>query len=147
MAGTSLFVYDGYYDYYCFSLVDERGRSKEGKMEGIRDAVEEIRKQEGWPSIALNAKSLGRKELSIEVHAHPNSSPITETTVEISFDGGYTWTPVDGFENEGGTVVYRGFHHWQRPAWTMVRARCFDGEHHSLWAVWNVFPAREPSPH
>ena len=144
-AGTMFFVYDGYYDYHWYSLVDERGRSKEGKMEGILDAIRQIRHDEGWPSLTLKVTP-SRRSLTIEVATQANQRPVESTHVQISFDGGYTWSGIEGFSAEGGTVEFRIPHVWQRPAWSLIRAHCFDGEHHSLWSVWNVFPAPRPNP-
>lgn len=144
-AGTMFFVYDGYYDYYWYSLVDERGRSKEGKMEGILDAIRQIRRDEGWPCLTLKVTP-SRRSLAIEAVTQSHQRPVESAKVQISFDGGYTWSDIRGFAAAGGTVEFQIPHVWQRPAWSMVRARCFDGEHHSLWSVWNVFPAPKPNP-
>ena len=143
VAGTSLFVYDGYYDYTWYSLVDERGQSKDGKMEGLRDAIEQIRQQEGWPGVSLQVQ--GEDPLSIAVAVTPNGRPVKRVTVEASHDGGHTWLPIPGFDATGGTVKYSKPYCWQRGLWTMIRARCSDAKHDSLWSVWNVFPAFPPN--
>ena len=144
VAGTSFFVYDGYYDYTWYSLVDERGQSKDGKMEGIRDAMEQTRQRDGSPCLDLQVQGGG--PLTITVAVTPNGRPVEHVIVEASHDSGYTWQQVPGFDATGGTVEYSMPHRWQRPLWTMIRARCSDGQHHSLWSVWNVFPAFPPNP-
>lgn len=146
MDGVSFFVYDGYYDYYWYSLVDERGRSKEGKMEGILDAMRQIRKDEGWPGIRLNVHPLQGRKIRIETQTVSNRLKVQKTEVEISFDGGYTWKKIEGFGADGGKVVYQIPYSWQRANWSMIRARCFDGKHHSMWAVWNIYPNAKPNP-
>ena len=139
-AGASLFVYDGYYDATWYSLVDERGRSREGRMEGIRDAMEQIRKSEGCPSLKLDVKFP-----EIQVTTFANRAPVRKTTVEVSYDSGHTWRPVSGFGAAGGRAELKPPVSWMRSEWTMVRARCYDGRRHSLWSVWNCFPWREPT--
>jgi hypothetical protein len=143
-AGVALFAYDAYYDYTWYTLVDERGRSVQEKMEGLLDGVTEVRRQQGWPELQLEVSPKPRS-LTIAVKTKAGTQLVKEVQVEASFDSGYSWTPVNGFAPAGGTVDFSIPFGWQRPGWTMIRARCFDGRQHSLWSVWNVFPWAKPN--
>jgi hypothetical protein len=143
-SGASFFVYDGYYDWTYYTLVDERGRSVEGKMEGIRDEAERIAADQGRPTLDLRVAS-SSPALDIAVATRPGAAPVRRTSVQVSHDGGYSWSSVAGFGAEGGKVRLPIAHHpIQRGYWAMVRARCFDGKRTSLWSVWNVYPASAP---
>lgn len=139
-SGASFYVYDGYYDWTFYTLVDARGRSVDGKMEGIRDAVDQIAARAGRPSLTLNVEHDDRS-LDIRVKTEPGQRPVESVGVDISYDGGYTWQRVSDFEPQGGAMKYTiPCHPIQRPYWSMLRARCFDGSQYSLWSLWNVYP-------
>jgi hypothetical protein len=139
-SGASFYIYDGYYDSKYYTLVDERGRSVDGKMEAIQDAADQIAKSEGRPTLKLDVKLEGNAQV-ITV----NPSTCISVKVEISNNGGYTWTPIKGFSKSGGTVKYTPPHTpLIRSYWGMIRARCFDGTKYSQWRVWNVYPWSEP---
>jgi hypothetical protein len=145
-SGASFFVYDGYYDWTYYTLVDERGRSVEGKMEGLRDAADRIAADRGRPTLELQVAS-SSPALDIAVVTRPGADPVRRTSVQISYDGGYTWSSVPGFGAKGGKMHFVVPHGpIQRGYWSMVRARCFDGTRTSLWSVWNVYPASAPRP-
>ena len=144
--GAAFFCYDGYYDFQYYTLVDERGRSVEGKMEGIRDAAQQIARSKGRSEVTLTVEDMTtqKNKLVITAVTASEGQPVEETLVQISFDGGYSWVTVPGFANNGGTVE-----HSYVPAgrWSMLRARCRNGQNWSLWTVWNAFPAAKPRPH
>ena len=143
-SGASFFVYDGYYDWTFYTLVDARGQSVNGKMEGIRDAADQIAATEGRPGLGLEVKE-GGTDLSITIATLPKTGAVKSVQVELSHDGGYTWMAIGGFGPTGGMVKHTVANPpLQRPYWSMVRARCFDGQNYSLWSVWNVFPWRAP---
>ena len=144
--GAVFFCYDGYYDFQHYTLVDERGRSVEGKMEGIRFAAEQIAGLAGRPKLtmAVQDKTAESNQLRIEVTTVPGSRPVERVAVEISYNGGYTWHAVPGFGPHGGTVEHG---YVPEGRWSMLRARCDDGKCHSLWSVWNVFPISPPRLH
>lgn len=143
--GAALFAYDAYYDYTWYSLVDERGRSREGRLEGLRAGVVAIRKAQGHPTVSLTVETKEPNNVVVSVNAVQGKRTIESLNVEVSDDGGYTWASIDGFEKTGGVVDYSPKVGWQRVGWLIIRARAFDGEMHSLWSVWNVFPARPPN--
>lgn len=139
-SGASFYIYDGYYDSKYYTLVDERGRSVNGKMEGIQDAADQIAKAEGRPSLNLDVKMEGASQI---ITITPSSC--ISIKVELSNDGGYTWSKVAGFDKSGGSVKYTIPHSpLLRSYWSMVRAQCFDGKKYSQWKVWNVYPWSEP---
>ena len=150
--GAALFTYDGYYDYTYYSMVDERGRSKEGKMEGVRDAVETLSANSGAPSLQVKITPSAflplPRTLTIETIAAPNATtktPLQSVQVFVSDNGGHSWQAVKAFSKPNQTVTFELPHDWQRPNWMMVRARVFDGNKYSLWSVWNALPWSPPN--
>jgi len=140
-AGTAFFVYDGYYDYDWYSIVDERGRSKEGRLEGIRDGMAAVRAAEGCPSLAME---VDKEKMRIQLKpAAIDGKPVDEVVLEYSNDGGYSWKPIPDVrpDTQSVSIPQFGFSglSWMQLEWTMIRSRCAAGGKRSLWTVWNTF--------
>ena len=138
-SGAVFFCYDGYYDFRYYTLVDERGRSVEEKMEGIRDAAEQIARLEGRPGLQMKFQA---NTLLINTLTSSTGQAVKQITVQISDDGGYTWQTIPGLGPTGGTVDCGYDDHRN-----ILRARCYDDRSYSLWSVGNTFPWAAPRPH
>jgi hypothetical protein len=145
--GAALFCYDGYYDYTYYTLVDERGQWKDGKMGAVLSAAKKISAMQGKPKVVLKVQPGTDRGLptTLQVEAYGVPADETETisqlTVESSLDGGYTWKAVPGIDTAGGKFTYSFLPDgWARANFVMVRARAAVGDRKSLWSVWNPHP-------
>ncbi len=142
--GSGIFAYDGYYDYRWYSLVNERGESVDGRMEGMLDGMRLIRTAEGAPELAMEVTPEARRVRLTPKANVLTGTPVAETVLEISYDGGFSFEPVPGVPAQGGEVTVDLPLSWMRFEWSMLRARCRAGDKWSLWQVWNVLPAPDP---
>jgi hypothetical protein len=143
-SGAALFCYDGYYDFQYYTVATERGESKTQKMEAVRLAMNQIAAMEKRPTTTLGVTWTNGQNgvtVSVSTAAAAGGATVTNLTVQVSVDGGYTWETLGGFGLSGGQVNYDfSTQRWQSKELTMVRARCQAGGRYSLWQVFNAFP-------
>ena len=144
-AGSGLFAYDAYYTYTWYSIVDERGRSKEGRREGIRKGMEIIYAAQDAPQLVLKVEPVDDANMQITVNASSKNAQIKDIIAEISYDGGVNWDKIDNINADKTSVIYKLPELWMYPHLAMVRAIAIDSNgKKSLYSVWNVFPWSKP---
>jgi len=112
-----------------YSLVDVNGNDNNYRMSGYRDAAQDIRAYQGWPSVTLARKISPRNtpplmdrrkypagDITLVAQPTPGSTPIQKVIFGKSTNGGATWQTVEDLSysyettfslDVGDTVILR----------------------------------------